>query len=157
MILREVISLNCTNVIALLMSPNTILLIELSMYGTVFQTLLSRLLARYPFVVSWLNLIWVVFVLIFVFFLSMLFCVITVYCARCFFSMYFIGVSGLRVLPLLVNWIELNLCAKSYLQWHPSLYVYCRLSWIKIVVGVSVDEQCRLLLSLVGLAFDLVD
>ena len=24
------------------------------------------------------------------------------------FSMYFIGVSGLRVLPLLINWIELN-------------------------------------------------
>jgi len=30
MILREVISLNCTNVIVLLMSPNTILLTELS-------------------------------------------------------------------------------------------------------------------------------
>jgi len=57
MILREVISLNCTNVIALLMSPNTILLTELSMYGTVFQTLLSRLLACYHFVTSWLNLI----------------------------------------------------------------------------------------------------
>ena len=57
MILQGVISLNCTNVIALLMSPNTILLTELSMYGTIFQTLLSRLLARYPFVVSWLNLI----------------------------------------------------------------------------------------------------
>ena len=56
MILREVISLNCTNVIAPLMSPNTILLIELSMYGTVFQTLLSRLLACYHFVTSWLNL-----------------------------------------------------------------------------------------------------
>ena len=60
-ILREVISLNCTNVIAPLMSPNTILLTELSMYGTVFQTLLSRLPACYPFVISWLNLIWVVF------------------------------------------------------------------------------------------------
>ena len=55
------------------MSPNTILLIELSMYGTIFPTLLSRLLARYPFVVSWLNLIWVVFVLIF---------------NLCFFSIY---------------------------------------------------------------------
>jgi len=65
MILREVISLNCTNVIAPLMSPNTILLTALSMYGTVFQTLLSRLLACYHFVTSWLNLIWVIFVLIF--------------------------------------------------------------------------------------------
>jgi len=45
------------NVIVLLMSSNTILLTELSMYGTVFQTLLSRLLACYPFVISWLNLI----------------------------------------------------------------------------------------------------
>jgi len=35
------------------------------MYGTIFQTLLSRLLACYHFVISWLNLIWVVFVLIF--------------------------------------------------------------------------------------------
>ena len=65
MILREVISLNCTNVIALLMSPNTILPTELSIYGTIFQTLLSRFLACYHFVISWLNLIWVVFVLIF--------------------------------------------------------------------------------------------
>jgi len=110
MILQEVISLNCTNVIALLMSPNTILLIELSMYGTISQTLLSRLLARYPFVVSWLNLIWVIFVLIFnfyYFFLYILFCVITVYCPRCFFHVFyrFIGVSGLRVLPLLINWL----------------------------------------------------
>ena len=35
--------------------------------------------------------------------------VITVYCAHCFyvFSMYFIGVSGLRVLPLLINgWMD---------------------------------------------------
>ena len=63
-ILREVISLNCTNVIAPLMSPNTILLTELSMYGTVFQTLLSQLLACYLFVISWLKLICIVFVLI---------------------------------------------------------------------------------------------
>ena len=68
MILREVISLNCTKVIVLLMSPNTILLTELSMYGTIFQTLLSRLPACYHFVISWLNLIWAVFVLIFDFF-----------------------------------------------------------------------------------------
>ena len=40
-----------------------------------------------------------------IFFLYILFCVITVYCVHCFyvFSMYFIGVSGLRVLPLLIN------------------------------------------------------
>ena len=48
--------------------------------------------------------------LIFDFFLLyILFCVITVYCAHCFyvFSMYFIGVSGLRVLPLLINgWMD---------------------------------------------------
>jgi len=44
-ILHEVISLNYTNVIVLLMSPNTIFLIELSMHGTVFQTLLSQLSA----------------------------------------------------------------------------------------------------------------
>jgi len=37
-------------------------------------------------------------------FLYILFCVITVYCAYCFFHvLYFIGVSGLRVLPLLIN------------------------------------------------------
>ena len=33
-----------------------------------------------------------------------------IYCAHCFyvFSMYFIGVSGLRVLPLLINGMEWN-------------------------------------------------
>ena len=40
-----------------------------------------------------------------IFFLYIFFCVITVYCAHCFyvFSTYFIGVSGLGVLPLLIN------------------------------------------------------
>ena len=46
-----------------------------------------------------------------IFFLYILFCVTTVYCAHflcvlCVFSMYFIGVSGLRVLPLLIKWID---------------------------------------------------
>jgi len=97
------------------MSPNTILLIELSMYGTIFQTLLSRLLARYPFVVSWLNLIWVVFcVLIFNFCFFYIFSfVLSLSIVLAVFSMYFIGVSGLRVLLLLINWIELNLKPKQ--------------------------------------------
>jgi len=36
-----------TKLIVLLMSPNTIFLTELSMYGTVFQTLVSQLLVCY--------------------------------------------------------------------------------------------------------------
>ena len=59
-----------TNFFVPLMSPNTILLTELSMYGTVFQTLLSRRLACYHFVISWLNLIWVVFLLRYTFCLN---------------------------------------------------------------------------------------
>jgi len=39
----------------MLMSPNTILLTELSIYETVFQTLLSQFLLCYLFVLSWLN------------------------------------------------------------------------------------------------------
>ena len=39
--LREVISLNCTNVIAPLMSPNTILLTALSMYGSLPDTVVT--------------------------------------------------------------------------------------------------------------------
>ena len=66
------------------------------MHGTVFQTLLSQLLICYLFVISWLSSIWVAFVLIFNFFIYT-FCVITIVTVL---SMYFIGVSRSRVLPL---------------------------------------------------------
>ena len=86
MILREVINLNCTNVIVLLMSPNTVFLTELSVYGTVFQTLLSQFLVCYLFVISRLNSIRVVFVLIFHFFMYSLLCYH--YCAHCFVHVF---------------------------------------------------------------------
>jgi len=58
------------------------------MYGTIFQTLLSRLLACYHFVISWLNLIRVVYVLIFDFFpIYTLLCY--VYCAHCFVHVFY--------------------------------------------------------------------
>jgi len=57
MILREVINLNCTNVIALFDVTKHYFANRVIKYGTVFQTLLSRLLACYHFVTSWLNLI----------------------------------------------------------------------------------------------------
>ena len=73
----------------------------------------------YLFVVSWLNSIRVVFVLIFNFrfFFSYIyfFCIIAI--VLTVFFVYFIGVSGLRVLPLSINgWI-------SSLIHH--LFIYC--------------------------------
>ena len=62
-------------------------------------------------------------------FLYILFRVITVYCAHCFyvFSMYFIGVSGLRVLPLLINGWILTLTIQTR---HVSLFCYItRMEW----------------------------
>ena len=118
-ILREVINLNCTNVIVLLVLPNTILLTELSVYGLWNSLQDTVVTVCYLFVVSWLNSIRVVFVLIFNFrfFFSYIyfFCIIAI--VLTVFFVYFIGVSGLRVLPLSINgWI-------SSLIHH--LFIYC--------------------------------